>query len=200
MALNYQVHQLVMAIAKMETTMVPATMMVVTVVYLVSTQNNALTAFAITRRHVQLELLILWLEMDIAKMKPTMLNATMMVVIVVALVLILNIAQNANVLEDILAMLFLMHWLEMAFAMMRRTMLNAIMMEVTVVYSVQAQIIVHSAYVIPMESSHHLVILKIMTTTLTCIGSFKFLLDKLLRSTLSVLMLKPNQAAGKYVF
>ena len=60
--------------------------------------------------------------------------ATMMVVTVVALVLMLNIAQNANVLGEILAMLLLIHWLEMAFAMMRRTMLNAIMMEVIVVY------------------------------------------------------------------
>ena len=40
MELNCLVHQLVMAIAKMETTMVPVTMMVVTVVELVlSTQN-----------------------------------------------------------------------------------------------------------------------------------------------------------------
>ena len=60
--------------------------------------------------------------------------------------------------------------------------------------------IVHNAYVILMESSHHLVILKIMTTTLTCIGSFKFLLDKLSKSTLLVLMLNPIQAAGKYAF
>ena len=84
-------------------------MMVVTVVYLKPTQNSALNAFAITRRLVQLELLILWLEMDIAKMKPTMLSATMMVVTVVELVLILNTAQNVNVLEEKLAILFLMH-------------------------------------------------------------------------------------------
>ena len=105
----------------MRPTILTATMMEVTVAYLILSQNNALNAFAITRRLVQLELFILWLEMDIAKMKPTMLNATMM--------------------------------------------------EVTVVYSVQAQIIVHNAYVIPMESSPHLAIPnKIMTTTLTCIG------------------------------
>ena len=138
--------------------------------------------------------------MDFAKMKPTMLIATMMVVTVVELVLILNIAQNANVLEEKLEMLFLMHWLEMEIAKMKPTMLIATMMEVTVVYSVQAQIIVHNAYVIPMESSPHLVIPKIMTTTLTCIGSFKFLLDKLSKSTLLVLMLNPIQAAGKYAF
>ena len=54
--------------------------------------------------------------------------------------------------------------------------------------------------VLPMGSSHHLVIPKIMTTTLTCIGSFKFLLDKLSKSTLLVLMLNPIQAAGKYAF
>ena len=50
-----------------------------------------------------------FMEMDIAKMKPTMLNATMMVVTVVDLVLLLNTAQNANVLEEKLAMIFLMH-------------------------------------------------------------------------------------------
>ena len=85
MELNCLVHQLVMAIAKMETTMVPATMMVVTVVHIASTQNNALNAFAISWRLVLL-VFILWLEMDIAKMKPTMLNVTMMVGTVVALV------------------------------------------------------------------------------------------------------------------
>ena len=132
MVLNCLVHQLVMAIAKMETTMVPATMMVVTVVHLISTQNNALNAFAIIRRHVQLELLILWLEMDIAKMKPTMLNVTMMVVTVVDLVLLLNTAQNAYVLEEKMSMTFLM-LLEMVIVMMQPTMLNATLMVVTVV-------------------------------------------------------------------
>ena len=82
MALNCLVHQLVMAIAKMETTKVPATMMVVTVV---------------------------------------------------DLVLILNTAQNANVLEEKLAMMFLMHLLEMAIVMMKPTMLSATMMVGTVV-------------------------------------------------------------------
>ena len=98
-------------------------------------------------------------------------------------------------------MLFLMHWLEMGIAKMKPTMVPATMMVVTVVYSVQAQIIVHNAYVIPMESSPHLVIPnKIMTITLTCIGTFMFLLDKLSKSTLLVLMLNPIQAAGKYGF
>ena len=71
--------------------------------------------------------------MDIAKMKQTMLIVTMMVVTVVELVLILNTAQNANVLEEKLAMMFLMHWLEMDIAMMEPIMLNATMMVVTVV-------------------------------------------------------------------
>ena len=95
--MGFLVHQLVMDIAKMETTMVPATMMVVTVVYLISTQNNALNAFAITMRHVQLELLILWLEMDIAKMKPTMLIAIMMGLIVVEQMSLRNIVWNVVV-------------------------------------------------------------------------------------------------------
>ena len=63
-----------------------ATMMVVTVALPISTQTTALNAFAITRRLVQLEFIILMLEMDIAKMRPTMLSATMMVVTVVELV------------------------------------------------------------------------------------------------------------------
>ena len=109
LAILFLMHWLEMDIAKMKPTMLIAAMMVVTVVHLISTQNNALNAFAITRRHVQLELLILWLEMDCAKMKPTMLIATMMVVTVVALVLLLNTAQNAYVLEEKLEMLFLMH-------------------------------------------------------------------------------------------
>ena len=67
-----------MAIAKMETTMVPVTMMAVTVVYLIPIQTIALNVFAITRRFVQLELLIPWLEMDSVKMKSTMLTVTMM--------------------------------------------------------------------------------------------------------------------------
>ena len=75
----------------------------------------------------------------------------MMVVTVVDLVLLLNTAQNAYVLEEKLAMMFLM-LLEMVIVMMQPTMLIATMMEVTVVYTVQAQIIVHNAYVIPMES------------------------------------------------
>ena len=67
-----------------------------------------------------------------------------------------------------MAMGFLVHQLVMAIAKMETTMVPATMMVVTVVYSVQAQIIVHNAYVISMESSPHLVILiKIMTTTLT---------------------------------
>ena len=41
MAVGFLVHQLVMDIAKMETTMVPATMMVVTVVEIVLILNNA---------------------------------------------------------------------------------------------------------------------------------------------------------------
>ena len=73
------------------------------------------------------------LVMDIAKMETTMVPATMMAVTVVELVLILNIAQNANVLEEKLEMLFLMHWLEMDIAKMKPTMLIATMMVVTVV-------------------------------------------------------------------
>ena len=122
-----------MGTAMMTLIMQTAIMMEVTVVYIISNQTNALNAFAITRRHVQLELLILWLEMDIAMMKPTMLNAAMMVVTVVELVLILNIAQNANVSGEKLSMIFLMHWLEMAIATMKLTMLNATMMIVTAV-------------------------------------------------------------------
>ena len=89
----------------------------------------------------------------------------------------------------------------MVSVMTKPIMWTATMMGVTAVYSaIQAQINVHNAYVIPMESSPQLVIPKIMTTTLTCIGSFKFLLDKLSKSTLLVLMLNPIQAAGKYAF
>ena len=93
-------------------------------------------------------------------------------------------------------------WLEMDIAKMKPIMLTATMMGVTVVYlAIQAQINVHNAYVTPMESSPRLVILtKITRTTWTCIGLFKFLLDKLSKSTLSVLMLNPIQAAGKYAF
>ena len=80
--MTFLVHQLAMDTAKMETTMVPATMMVVTVVHIASTQNNALNAFAISWRLVLLAF-ILWLEMDIAKMKPTMVPVTMMGVTVV---------------------------------------------------------------------------------------------------------------------
>ena len=75
-----------MDIVKMKPTVLNATMMVVTVALPISIQTSALNAFAITRRLVQLELIILWLEMDIAKMKPTMLNATMMGVTVVEIV------------------------------------------------------------------------------------------------------------------
>ena len=75
--------RLKMVSVMMKPTTMSVTMMVGTVVYLMLTQNNVLNAFAIIKRCVQLELLILWLEMDIAKMKPTMLNATMMVVTVV---------------------------------------------------------------------------------------------------------------------
>ena len=79
------------------------------------------------------------------------------------------------------------------------------MMGVTAVYlAIQAQINVHNAYVTPMESSPHLVFLtKITRTTLTCIGLFKFLLDKLSKLTLSVLkfILDPQiPVAGKYAF
>ena len=76
------------------------------------------------------------------------------------------------------------------------------MMGVTVVYlAIQAQINVHNAYVTPMDPSPHLVILtKITRATLTCIGLFKFLLDKLSKLTLSVWMLNSMQAAGKYTF
>ena len=93
MALNYLVHQLVMAIAKMETTMLLATMMVVTVVHLISTQNTAQNAFAISWRLVLLAF-ILWLQMDIAKMKPTMVPAIMMGLIVVEQMSLRNIVWN----------------------------------------------------------------------------------------------------------
>ena len=66
-------------------------------------------------------------------MKPTTLIVTLMVVTVVDLVSIQNTAQNANVLEEKLAMMFLMHWLEMDIAKMKPTMLIATMMVVTVV-------------------------------------------------------------------
>ena len=66
-------------------------------------------------------------------MKPTMLSATMMVVTVVDLVLILNIAQNVNVLEEVLAMELLILWLEMDTAKMKPTMLSVTMMAKTVV-------------------------------------------------------------------
>ena len=122
-----------MGIAKMKQTMLIATLMVVTVVHLTSTQNNALNAFAITRRHVQLELLILWLEMDIAKMKPTMLNATMMVVTVVHLISTQNNALNAFAISWRLVLLAFILWLEMDIAKMKPTMLNAAMMVVTAV-------------------------------------------------------------------
>ena len=52
---------------------------------------------------MQLELII-WLMMAIAMMKPTLSNAIMMVEIVVALVLLHNTAQTANVLVELLAM------------------------------------------------------------------------------------------------
>ena len=80
-------------------------------------------------------------------MKPTMLNATMMVVTVVDLVLLLNIVQNANVLEEKLEMLFLMHWLEMDFAKMKPTMLNAIMMGLIVVEQMSLRNIVWNVLV-----------------------------------------------------
>ena len=78
--------RLKMVSVMMKPTTMSVTMMVGTVVYLMLTQTNVLNAFAIIKRCVQLELLILWLEMDTAMMKPTMLNATMMVVTVVVLV------------------------------------------------------------------------------------------------------------------
>ena len=54
-------------------------------------------------------LIILLLEMDIAKMKPTMLIAAMMVVIVVDLVLLLNTAQIANALVELMALNYQVH-------------------------------------------------------------------------------------------
>ena len=79
---------LAMEIVMMKLILLTATMMEVIVVYFIPTQTSALNAFAITRRLVQLELLILWLETEIAKMKPTMVPVTMMVVTVVELVLL----------------------------------------------------------------------------------------------------------------
>ena len=87
--------RLKMVSVMMKPTTMSVTMMVGTVVYLMLTQNNVLNAFAIIKRCVQLELLILWLEMDIAKMKPTMLIANMMVVTVVYLISSQNNALNA---------------------------------------------------------------------------------------------------------
>ena len=66
----------------MKQTMLIATLMVVTVVELVSTLNTAQNANVLEEKLVMV-LIILWLEMDIAKMKPTMLNAIMMDLIVV---------------------------------------------------------------------------------------------------------------------
>ena len=57
----------------------------------------------------------------------------MMVVTVVDLVLILNIAQNVNVLEEILATELLILWLEMDTAKMKPTMLSVTMMAKTAV-------------------------------------------------------------------
>ena len=62
-----------------------------------------------------------------------MLNATMMAVIVVELVSTQNNALNANVLEEKLAMIFLIQCLEMDIAKMKPTMLSAAMMVVTAV-------------------------------------------------------------------
>ena len=57
----------------------------------------------------------------------------MMVVTVVDLVLILNIAQNVNVLEEVLAMELLILWLEMDTAKMKPTMLSVTTMVKTAV-------------------------------------------------------------------
>ena len=74
-----------MGIAMMKPTMQLAIMMVVIAVSLMSIHTIAQSAYAITRRPVQLELII-WLVMDTAMMKPTMQTAIMMVETVVALV------------------------------------------------------------------------------------------------------------------
>ena len=108
-------------------------MMVVTVVYLIPTQTSALNAFAITRRLVQLELLILLLEMDIVKMKLTMVPATMMVVIVAYLIPTQTSALNVFVIIRRFVLLAFTLWLEMDIAKMKPTMLNVTMMVGTVV-------------------------------------------------------------------
>ena len=86
------------------------------------------------------------LVMVIAKMETTMVPATMMVVTVVELVLLLNTARNANVLEEKLAMMFLM-LLEMVIVMMQPTMLNATMMGLIVVEQMSLQSIVWNVLV-----------------------------------------------------
>ena len=61
-------------------------------------------------------------------MKPTTLNVTMMVETVVDLVSIETTAQNANVLEESLAMTFQMQRLEMDIVRMKPTVQTACMM------------------------------------------------------------------------
>ena len=114
-------------------------MMVVIVVYLISNQTNALNAIAISGRLVLL-VFILWLEMDIAKMKPTMLNATMMVVTVVHLISTQNNALNAFAIirRHVQLELFIL-WLEMDIVKMKPTMLNVIMMVGIVVVLAKSQ-------------------------------------------------------------
>ena len=79
----------------MKPTTLTATMMVVTVVDLVQSQNTARNANALVAK-MAMGLLVPQLVMDIAKMKPTTLTATMMVVTVVDLVYSQNNAQSAN--------------------------------------------------------------------------------------------------------
>ena len=72
-----------MVTAMMKPTMKTAIMMVVIAVSLMSIQTIAQSAYAITKRPVQLELIMNWLVMDIAMMELTMQTAIMMVATVV---------------------------------------------------------------------------------------------------------------------
>ena len=71
-------HQWGMAFVMTMLIMMLATMMGVIVVEQMLTNNFAQSAHAITKRLVQLELVMNGLAMDIAMMKPTMLTVTMM--------------------------------------------------------------------------------------------------------------------------
>ena len=75
---------LAMATAMMKPTMRPATLMVEIVVSMLI-RICAQSAYAITRRLVQLDILMIGLEMVCAMMKTTMLTAIMMVETVVSL-------------------------------------------------------------------------------------------------------------------